>query len=227
MTLEAAIERTAARFARASTARASAGYVASKLRRDPAVAAIAGRAPLGDVIDIGCGRGQLAVLLLESGAASRVLGLDHDAEKVALATRAAEGLSATFRVGDARAGDARAGDARAGDEGEADTVLLVDVLHYMPPDDQDALLRLAASLVRPGGRVLVREATTGMGLRTALTRAAEHVGVALRVNRGQVLAFRDVARELVPVLEGAGLRCAVEPCWAGTPLANVLLEARR
>ncbi|MCA9588674.1 MAG: class I SAM-dependent methyltransferase [Myxococcales bacterium] len=217
MTLDAAIERTAARFARASTARASAGYVASKLRRDPAVAAIAGRAPLGDVIDIGCGRGQLAVLLLESGAASRVLGLDHDAEKVALATRAAEGLSATFRVGDARAGD----------EGEADTVLLVDVLHYMPPDDQDALLRLAASLVRPGGRVLVREATTGMGLRTALTRAAEHVGVALRVNRGQVLAFRDVARELVPVLEGAGLRCAVEPCWAGTPLANVLLEARR
>jgi 2-polyprenyl-3-methyl-5-hydroxy-6-metoxy-1,4-benzoquinol methylase len=217
MTLEAAIDRTAERFARAATARASAGYVASKLRRDPVVAAIAGRAPLGEVIDIGCGRGQLGVLLLESGAASRVVGLDHDVEKIALAARASQGLDATFRVGDARA------DGTA----QADTVLLVDVLHYMPAEAQDALLTLAASLVRPGGRLLVREATTGLGLRSALTRAAERIGVALRVNRGEVLTFRDVRRDLVPTLEGAGLRCEVEPCWVGTPFANVLVEARR
>jgi hypothetical protein len=32
---------------------------------------------------------------------------------------------------------------------------------------------------------------------------------------------------LIGVLEEAGFACEVEPCWAGTPLPNVLLVATR
>ena len=55
-------------------------YVRSKLRRDPVHAAILDLArvePLGHVIDLGCGRGQLAVALLEAGLAQSVNGLEQ------------------------------------------------------------------------------------------------------------------------------------------------------
>ncbi len=210
-----AVTRTAERFARASARRADLYYVRAKLGSDPSARAIVDRAPLGDVLDLGCGRGQLAILLLESGAATRVRGVDWDDAKVTLATRAADGLDARFERADVRS--------VAGDL--ADTVLLVDVLHYLSASEQDALLARAADRVRPGGRLFVRDASTGYGFRSWLTRSAERIGTAARFNRGERVLVRDVARDLVPVLEAKGFSCAVEPCWRGTPFANVLVVA--
>ena len=51
------------------------GYVAGKLRRDPVHRDVLGLATgeaFGEVIDIGCGRGQLALALLEAGLARSV-----------------------------------------------------------------------------------------------------------------------------------------------------------
>ena len=79
--------RDCGRFAR--------GYVARKLRRDPVhqdVLALAADEAFGDVVDIGCGRGQLAVALLEAGLARSVLGLDRNAGHLRQACRAATGL---------------------------------------------------------------------------------------------------------------------------------------
>ena len=137
----------AARYAGAS--RFTRGYVGSKLRRDPSTAAIlalAGRAGgLGHVADLGCGRGQLALALLLSGAAARVTGLDYEEAKVAEARAAGAGLAADFRRAD-----------------------------------------LTVAAVRP-------------------------------------MPVADVAARLA----GAGFRSEVAPCWAGTPLPNVLLVAER
>lgn len=216
-TLESAIVRTAARYARAARWRGAYYYVVGKLRGDPCTRALAERAPLGDVLDLGCGRGQLPVLLLESGAAWRVRGVDADAEKIAFAERAAEGLPASFVCGDVRGAEIEA----------ADTVLLIDVLHYFDRATQDALLARAARLVRPGGRLFVREASTGLGARSWITLLVEWIAKGVRLNRGERLLFRDVRRELVPMLEAEGMACAVEPCWRGTPFGNVLLVATR
>lgn len=215
-----AVKRTAERFARATSRRGTYHYVVGKLRGDPATRAVLALAPLGDVLDLGCGRGQLAVALLESGAASSVRGLDWDAEKVALATRAAEGLAARFEQGDVRArGD--------GADRASDTVLLVDVLHYFDSDAQDALLARAIELVRPGGRLVIREATRGLGWRSALTLAVERVSTGVRFNKGERVVIRDVAREIVPALEAAGMACVTTPCSDGTPFANVLVVAEK
>jgi SAM-dependent methyltransferase len=214
---EFAIARTAERYARAGKSRGTYHYVRGKLRGDPSTLAVAGLAPLGDVLDLGCGRGQLAVLLLESRAANTVRGCDWDDAKVAIANRAAHGLSGEFAKGDVRTTLAE----------PVDTVLLIDVLHYFDRDTQDALLTRASRFVKPGGRLVLRDADTGRGWRSMMTRAAEAFFTSIKFNRGERVLFRDVVRDLVPVLEGQGMSCAVVPCWGGTPFSNVLLVATR
>ncbi|AKV01042.1 hypothetical protein AKJ09_07705 [Labilithrix luteola] len=212
-----ALERTAARFARVSKSRSQMHFTREKLRRDPATRAVAELGSLGETIDLGCGRGQLAILLLEVGAATKVRGYDWDEPKVALANRAAEGLDARFLGQDASKVDVT----------PADTVLLIDVLHYLDVAGQDALLARAASWVKPGGRLVVREASAGYGIRSVLTRTVERISQGIRFNLGATIAIRDVQREYVPLLERAGMKCRVTPCWEGTPFGNVLLVAER
>lgn len=216
---DASLRRTAERYARATDSPSQRHFTREKLKRDPAVRAVASLGPLGRVLDIGCGRGQLALLLLELGAADSVEGSDWDEAKVALGNRAAEGLSARFTTEDVSVGDVAS---RA-----ADTVLLIDVLHYLDAAKQDALLEKAATLVRPGGRLVLREASLGFGVRSGITVFVENISRGISFNRGATITIRDVAADYVPILERAGLRCDVRPCWAGTPFANVLVVARR
>ncbi len=224
--LEHAIDRTAKRYAQAASRRGEYYFARGKLAGDPATAAIAGLGALGSVLDLGCGRGQLAVLLLEAGTAERVHGIDWDEQKVALARRAAAGLLATFAAADVRE-EVREDHAGRDAGGSFDTALLVDVLHYFSRDTQDALLLGAARRVGAGGRLVLREADLGRGPRAWITRLFEGVGTALAVNRGERVLFRDVRRELVPLLEAEGFACTVAPCWGGTPFSNVLLVATR
>src|SRR5215472_5399177 len=98
-----AVRRVAHRYA--SGRGAAYHYVRIKLARDPvagAVAALGAAGTLGDVVDIGCGRGQLPLLLLELGAATFVTGLDWDPLKVEDAQAAAGELPIHFEVVDVR-----------------------------------------------------------------------------------------------------------------------------
>ena len=80
--------------------------------------------------------------------------------------------------------------------------------------------------MRAGGRILVREADTEQGVRSAITWLDERVFTALRFNRGERVRLR-AAREIVGRLEEAGLRCEVVPAWGRTPFSNVLVVGRR
>lgn len=201
-------------------------YVRVKLMTDPVTKMIADLfgeddGVLGEVLDVGCGRGQMAVVLLENGRATRVHGLDWDAEKIAAAQEAVEReprLQATFSVGNATAADLA--------PDSADTVMLIDVIHYLSIDEQDAVLSKAAAAVRSGGRLVVREADTERGVRSWLTLAEEKLFTLLRFNRGARVKFRP-ARTIVERLEAAGLACEVQPAWGGTPFSNVLVIGRR
>lgn len=217
---EHALDRTAKRYEKVAQKKGEYYFVRGKLAGDPATEALVALGNLGSVLDLGCGRGQLAVLLLEAGLAERARGLDWDPEKVRLAREAAGGLEATFEEGDVR---------EAGDNayGPSSTVLLVDVLHYFEKPVQDALLSRAADLVLPGGRLVVREADKGRGVRSFATRLQEGIGTRTKVNRGERVLFRDVRRELVPLLEAKGFSCEVRPCWGLTPFSNVMLVATR
>jgi SAM-dependent methyltransferase len=200
--------------------RSARGFISGKLRRDPAVAALLalGEAQgFGRVLDLGCGRGQLGIALLLSGAATSLRGLDIDARKVALARDAARDLPAAFDVADLAALDPVP---------PADTVLLVDVLLQLPPAAQDTLLaRIVAARPR---RVLVRAFDPDRGWRSAIGFGMEGIRRRLGGDRGLagMVAPRPVAAIAAP-LQAAGFAVTITPCWAGTPLPNVLLVAQR
>jgi SAM-dependent methyltransferase len=207
-----AVERVARRYAEGR--RATYHYVRSKLASDPVAERVASMGDLGEVIDVGCGRGQLAALLLETGAATRVRGVDWDEAKIADARRALAGLAASFDRGDARTCDLGAGD----------TVLLVDVLHYFTDEEQDALLDRAASAARR--TLVVRELDPDRGWRSAVTRLQERITTGLRFNVGARVRPRAISAT-TRRLEARGFEVTVEPCWGSTPFANVLVVARR
>lgn len=230
-----AVERVASRYAPrgGGTAldRSRFHYVRTKLLGDPVARLIADiegdvEGALGEVADIGSGRGQLVIVLLELGRATRAWGVDWDAAKVEAAQRAA--AAGEDDLGPRAALDAtfEASDARTARVPEADTVLLIDLLHYFSIEEQDAILRRAASAVRPGGRLLVREADTERGLRSLATLLEERVFTALRFNRGERVKFRP-AREIAALLEAAGLRAEILPAWGKTPFSNVLVKGTR
>ena len=88
----------AARYAGAS--RFARGFVAGKLRHDPATLALlrlAAQRPFGDVLDLGCGRGQLGLALLAAGLATGLTGLDRDGDKLAEATAGGGGPARALR----------------------------------------------------------------------------------------------------------------------------------
>jgi SAM-dependent methyltransferase len=226
-----AVERVAWRYApdyaTEPSQRARFHYVRMKMLFDPVtkmVADVAGDAPgaLGHVVDVGTGRGQVLALLVTSGRATSGHGVDWDAAKIdegraaMAASRAGEALPVRLDVGDARSAAIE----------PADTVLLVDLLHYFRHEEQDAILRRAARAVRPGGRLVLREADSERGLRSAITELEERVFTFVRFNRGERVAFRPV-RVLVELLRAEGMIAKVEPAWGGTPFSNVLVVAER
>lgn len=190
-------------------------YVAMKLWLDPVAAQLGNCGELGEVLDLGCGRGQLGLFLLELGVAGSLHGFDFDARKIEVARAAADG-AAQFQVQDLVQADFPA----------ADTVLLVDVLHYLAPEQQAAVLRRAAASVREGGRLIVREASRKPSLGSALTRAFERLGARLGYNKAAgALGFLG-SDSIVEELAKVGFACDVAGSSAPA-LANSLVVARR
>ena len=193
-------------------------YVAGKLRRDPvhrAVLTLAAREAFGDVLDLGCGRGQLGIALLLSGAARSVRGLDAGAERLAQAARAGARLAFATECRDLSGPDALPA---------ADTVLIVDVLYQLETAAQVALLEAAARAAR--ARVLVRTLDPDRGWRSTLTLGLERALRRISPHSGAHVNPLPVGR-LAGVLRAEGFTVDSVPCWDGTPFANVLLMARR
>lgn len=192
-------------------------YVRSKLKMDPvsrALSDLGQKERFGSVVDVACGRGQVPLMLRVLGLADEVHGFDWDAGKVQNANDAASGLSAVHFD---------AADVREVVLPEADTVLLVDILHYLTREEQDDLLVRSARAAR--GRVIVRDVDPDQGATSLLTHGWEWVTTTLGYNRGARVAPRSFA-EITQVLEKEGLTVSRELCSA-RGMSNVLLVARR
>ena len=192
-------------------------YVRSKLSMDPVGRALHGLAekePFGTLVDVACGRGQFGLLLRVAGVADGLSGFDWDAGKVAVANAAAAGFDDVhFEQGDVREVAIP----------RADTVLLVDILHYLTVPEQDALLVRAAGAARR--QVIVRDVDPDRGATSVFTQSWEWVTTTLGYNRGARVAPRSFA-EITSVLEAEGLTVTRELCSA-KGMSNVLLVARR
>ena len=94
----------------------------------------------GSALDVGCGRGELLVLL--AGRYAAVTGIDQDPDMVAAAAGRCAPLPQVTVVNAAFPGVA----------GSYDLITMVAVLHHLPLDETLTHIR---RLLRPGGRLLV------------------------------------------------------------------------
>lgn len=228
----AAVRVTALRYHR--VAPVTARFVGGKLRRDPVYGQLAERGPHpAPIVDLGCGLGQTGLLLAALQPGVPVLGLDWDPRKLCRARRAADGLTGVvFARADIRHCPVGPAYSRVNPPSAvplpvgAGTVLMLDVLHYHPPAEQDSLLAAAAAALAPCGRLWVRDLDAAAGWRMTATRVQERLARWSGWHRGVTLHYRTAA-ELTSVLEALGLRVTVEPSWRGTPFGNVLITATR
>ncbi len=216
-------------------------FAYGKLTGDPAFAHLlrAGLIPDGArVLDLGCGQGLLAALLLAAQARhrrgdwngssppptlARFTGIDLRERDVERA-RAMAGNWAPVGTG-ATTTTFIAGDIRSTEFPHSDVVVIIDVLHYMDYDAQvEALQRVRAAL-SPRGVLLLRVGDESSSLSYRYTVFVDWVATRLRGHRVPRLWGRP-AQAWRAELESLGFTVAAAPMSRGTPFANVLLVAR-
>ena len=204
-------------------------FARGKLRGDPMYAALLDPVLLPDrarVLDLGCGKALVAAWLAAAANLFRqgdwppalppppspvgYHGIERSAADVAVASRALAGLSWLRIAG---------GDLRHVQLPPADVVLLLDVLHYLEPEAQYALLARVRDQISGGGRLLLRVGDAGASAGYRISAAVDRL---VCLARGQPPRLHgrslDGWREL---LDDHSL-----PMSDGTPFANTLLLAR-
>ncbi|HEY6726907.1 MAG TPA: DUF2062 domain-containing protein, partial [Polyangiaceae bacterium] len=214
--LQAAQSRTIQRYAGCKLG--DRVYVAMKLELDPLTRELAALdAPLGRVLDVGCGRGQFSLLLKELDLARSIEGFDWDVRKVRVAAQAAQ-ADARYSVADVL-------DAQIP---EHDTILLFDVLHYLEQSAQRELVQRLARSLRDSGQLLIRELDGHAGWASRIGRWFEKVATKSGYNRARQALHYQPLRALIDQLSGLGFDCSMRgrsgSFWSGP---NVLVVARR
>ena len=159
--------------------------------------------PGGMVLDLGCGHGLFAFAAAEDDPARMVLGVDHDASRIAMAKEAARNLpQLTFATGDILNPP----------DGLHAAVALIDLMHYFTPDDQERLVQSAFAKLRSGGRLIIREVDPEHGPSSLLNRVYEAIvtAVGFTHTRKEGFHFRT-RREWVALLERCGFRAQSMP----------------
>jgi SAM-dependent methyltransferase len=210
-------------------------FASWKLRLDPVFITLLRRGCLPDrgrLLDVGCGQGVLLALLVAAreqylnGGWPRgwpapplklePAGVERRADRVRAARQA-------LRDGV----DIQCLDARDFDFPPCSAITMVDVLVYLPPEDQQRLLEKAAGALGSGGLLFLREpdAATG-GFKHQMTRWSSRLSAIGHGSLWPELHCRS-ASEWSRALEALGFSVSAEPMSEGTPFANALFTARK
>jgi 2-polyprenyl-3-methyl-5-hydroxy-6-metoxy-1,4-benzoquinol methylase len=190
-------------------------FVHWKMKTDPVFPALDSVVPQGFVLDLGCGYGIASHWLAYCRDGRTFLGVDYDEDKIRIACQSAvEMRRVRFELHNILEWEYP----------PCDAILLLDVLHYWVPEKQQLLLNKARKALRPGGRLILREA--------ARADSSEHQHVALwekiatRIGHNQTtegLHFRTLD-ELTAALKQAGFTQS-EIKRDGGKHSNILLIA--
>lgn len=205
-----------------------------KLRLDPVFFNVLGRGLFparGTLVDLGCGQGSLLSLLVSAREQYQrglwpagwppppldleLRGVELRADR-ASAARAALGGAATIEQADMRGFVFP----------RCSVIVILDVLLYLAPAEQDRLLGRIAAALEPGGLLLLREADAGGGLAFYITQWGERLAGSFRGRLWQRLTYRRTSAWL-ELLARHGFDACAEPMSHGTPFSNVLFVARK
>ena len=135
------------------------------------------RLPLqGSVLDLGCGHGLLSVAAALDSSDRQVVGLDHDARRIQVAQSAGQSVgNLQFRQGGWEVAP----------RGPFQGVAIIDVLHYLNPEEQRSVLRRSFEALAHGGTLLVREVDPQGGVIARWNQAYEKLATGIGFTRSK------------------------------------------
>ncbi len=116
------------------------------------------------ITDIGCGYGYLTHILSFVSSERTITAFDYDEDKIEVASGC---MSIQPNV------EFRCADVTTVDFTESDVFVLSDVLHYLPDDKQEELISRCMQKLKPGGKILIRDADRDLVKRHKGTRYTE------------------------------------------------------
>lgn len=210
-------------------------FARGKLSGDPVFKEILQRgliAPNTHVIDIGCGQGLLSAWLLaaETMAANKnwptnwqippsavtVKGIELMPNDVERARKALKHVQDRFTF--------ETGDMCTTAFEKAKTVVILDVLHYVPFSAQEDVLLRVKEALSPKGLLILRIGDANAGLGFKISNWVDNIVFFCRGHKLSRLYCRSLADWLL-VLSNLGFQVEFKPMSKGTPFSNVLLLA--
>lgn len=198
----------------------SAGYdryfVKWKLRLDRIFGMLAAEdLGSGMVVDLGCSYGMALSFTAFGANGRRLVGCDLNLRRIEVARQALRSLNAEVSVEDVRQFQLPA----------AGLILMLDVLQYLPAEEQLALLKHCCSALTPQGRLIFRVHDRERGLWSAITLALDRL--LFFFDRPGIRPLILSAAQYRRVLEDAGMEVEARRFLNRLPLAHILFVAKK
>lgn len=225
------VDSTAARYR--PLGRVAESFARGKLTGDPFYRALPDLRLIQErsrVLDLGCGRGLLGAWLTtvqENGNEAPAAGLVSPTPQLGsyqgIELMPSDAVCARRVLG--HGVDIVTGDMQTAQWGPADVVVMLDVIYFLEPPAQEALLARVHHHLGLEGLLLLRVADASNGLRYGWTLIVDHLVACWRGHGFSRFHCRPLGDWLL-LLERLGFSCELQPMSEGTPFANVLIVAR-
>ena len=150
-------------------------YTKVKLRLEKNYQLMADAVPRqGMILDLGCGYGIMSHMLALTSPLREITGIDYDEEKIRIAS---SGFLNSAML------NFEAADIRSYDFTPRDCIILSDVLHYLPPSDQELLLKRCMMNLNEGGCIIIRDADSNRKTGHSRSRLTELFSTGMRFNK--------------------------------------------
>jgi SAM-dependent methyltransferase len=207
-----------------------------KLWYDPIFPALIEQSVFPDgarVLDLGCGRGLLAAWLLAAEQmATKGNWPDAVPPKKSLQIRGVELMAREADCGNralqpiyGKRVQLGGGDMRNADMSNADVIAILDVLHYIPINEQDQILDQIRAALKQGGTFVTRIGNASNSLRFRISQLTDRCISFVQGHRLPKMWCRPV-EDWIHALENRGFSVQATPMSEGTPFANIMLVAR-
>ena len=124
----------------------------------------------GKILDIGCGYGFMPYMLHFVCPERNITGIDYDEQKIATASHCfSKDAGIRFFCADITQYQFE----------RYDAVVMMDILHYLQPEQQKVVIEKAIRSIQPGGMIVIRDGNTDLGKRHRGTKMTEIFSTAI------------------------------------------------
>jgi 2-polyprenyl-3-methyl-5-hydroxy-6-metoxy-1,4-benzoquinol methylase len=169
----------------------------------------------GPILDVGCGFGLWSAYFSQMQPGRRIIGIDPNAHRIAMAQKVAEklGVKTKFFAEDVRQTAAR---------GPFRAVYLLDVLHHIPSADQVEVVSQLTDMLEEGGTLVIKDITTKPWLGLKFTEILDRAMVGMK----EELAYRH-HNEWSELLRDLGYSVRVVRVPDVLPYPHVIIAATK